>query len=59
MAEEILSENRTRLDELSTKECINSNSRVNKSFKWIDILARRRERQPRQESSHVALVSEK
>jgi hypothetical protein len=59
MAEEILSENRKYLDELSTKECIDSNKSVNKSFKWIDILARCRESQPRQESSQVALVSEK
>ena len=59
MAEEILSENRTYLDELATKQCIDSNKSVNRSFKWIDILARRRERQPRQESSQVALVSEK
>ena len=59
MAEQILSENRTNLDELATKECIDPNGSVNKSFKWIDVLARRRENQPRQESSKATLESKK
>ena len=59
MAEQILRENRKNLDELSTKECIDPSGRVNKSFKWIDVLARRRESQPRQESSKAALESNK
>ena len=43
IAREILRENRSYLDELATKDRLDSNSSVNKSFKWIDVLARRNE----------------
>ena len=43
MAEAILKENRGYLDKLAANTRLDSNSRVNKSFKWIDIFARRRD----------------
>ena len=44
MVKEILKENREHLDELVMKPRLATNSIVNETFKWIDVLARRNER---------------
>lgn len=48
MARKVLETIRENLDIIAVKTDIDSNGYVNKSFKWIDIHTRRRERRPPQ-----------